>query len=584
MKKYLALAAPVMALAMTSCSSEEFAPAGDVAMVEIPVQTEITVLDTPTTRTDLKEVEGNLEWSWEVGDKVVATDLEGNYKGTLSVTEVNAEDAKTATFEGNLNVTATSSTQSEQMTFHYLGKGFDEFPGVRGSFNMNIAEQSGDINDLVKRDVLTSNEVIDVKVNQNFTLIPRFSLGHVTAVGHFDINLPEGEEVATVTVSGQNFFNNADLNLGKRMLENKALAEGTTGITVNSDDFYITLIPNEKVTFHFDVVSKKGNNYVADLCYNNSTDKVEFDLEGGMFLRKNLGYGGLAPEIAQGFTYVLEFDNNGGEGAPATMTAPGPGTGNVCDFTIPAAEMIKGRNFTFLGWKDGDNEVLLRAGEKVTLTKDAPTKKLVAQWEQKSVTFNISYNANGESVTGMPRDMVEATQMGAESTTITFAIAKEMNKIITPSREGYEFLGWKADNEGETLAGGSNYSLTEPAKTSVTFYAQWAKVETFTLTFDANAEGLDLTGNVPTVDRVKTTKGEATFTIPACDLKVNGLVFKGWSTDKNAKDATYANDGKATITVTDKNTVLYGVWGQGNTGGSGGNMGGFDPTDPSNRN
>lgn len=171
MKKYLALAAPVMALAMTSCSSEEFAPAGDVAMVEIPVQTEITVLDTPTTRTDLKEVEGNLEWSWEVGDKVVATDLEGNYKGTLSVTEVNAEDAKTATFEGNLNVTATSSTQSEQMTFHYLGKGFDEFPGVRGSFNMNIAEQSGDINDLVKRDVLTSNEVIDVKVNQNFTLI-----------------------------------------------------------------------------------------------------------------------------------------------------------------------------------------------------------------------------------------------------------------------------------------------------------------------------------------------------------------------------------------------------------------------------
>ena len=82
--------------------------------------------------------------------------------------------------------------------------------------------------------------------------------------------------------------------------------------------------------------------------------------------------------------FELKYDANGGTGAPAsqTRTAAHP-TVNRVTFTVPNQTPTK-EGYTFKGWADSANatDAQYHGGDKITLTKDNPTKTIYAVWKE----------------------------------------------------------------------------------------------------------------------------------------------------------------------------------------------------------
>lgn len=82
-------------------------------------------------------------------------------------------------------------------------------------------------------------------------------------------------------------------------------------------------------------------------------------------------------------TYTLNYHANGGEGAPASQTTKS----NTGKATFTASSAIPTRDgYTFLGWADDADATAVQyhGGDKITLTKDNPTKTIYAVWEAKN--------------------------------------------------------------------------------------------------------------------------------------------------------------------------------------------------------
>lgn len=142
----------------------------------------------------------------------------------------------------------------------------------------------------------------------------------------------------------------------------------------------------------------------------------------------------------------------------------------------------------------------------------------------------ITYNANGGYYPPSPQTFTGYT-------TITSS---------TPSRTGYDFLGWATTSyaTAATYSPGSSYSGG-----SVTLYAVW-KIKTFTIRYNANG------GSGGPVSQAKTW-GDQNFTITTSEPTRAGRKFLGWSTSSSATVPMYKPGDKFTGNY---DMLLYAVW------------------------
>lgn len=192
--------------------------------------------------------------------------------------------------------------------------------------------------------------------------------------------------------------------------------------------------------------------------------------------------------------------------------------------------------------------------------QSAPVTNVFLPGDDPSVSYRLVYDLNGGS------GSVDSETATADEEQHEFTVTD-----VTPSRNGYKFLGWAdaADALGPDHHAGDTITLTKdaPAKT---IYAVWEKVDDFVLDFrytlpssvkrTAKIEGM------PTrMTAEYSGKSTHTFTVTDAPYDANfdatGLTFLGWSTVDGGQ-AVYPWDGSSPIDVevTQTYTVLYAVW------------------------
>ena len=158
--------------------------------------------------------------------------------------------------------------------------------------------------------------------------------------------------------------------------------------------------------------------------------------------------------------YSVNFDANGGSGAPAAQTAAG-------SITLPTTKPVRS-GYTFTGWAKSFSATtpLYTAGETIVVTGDVT---LYAVWEK--TAYTITYYANGVIVE-------PADQKGAGSVTLS---------STKPTRDGYIFKGWAKSASAAAADYQPGESITLSA--NLALYAVWEAIPSGGLKGDMTGDG-----------------------------------------------------------------------------------------------
>ncbi len=257
-------------------------------------------------------------------------------------------------------------------------------------------------------------------------------------------------------------------------------------------------------------------------------------------------------------TYTLDFDANGGTGAPDAVT--GQSVTGTCALTIPDATMFW-KKHDFLGWAttpDATGPGYI-AGESVSVTAAANPLTLYAVWVDAPTHFTLVYDLHGGSIPGYDDSEnpgMRVTVVDSMEVTHTFTV-----EDVGPERVGYEFLGWASTADAAVPDVEVGDPLTVDADTVVvTIHAVWYELERFTITLDANGG----TGGVAqAVGYADGTECDVILPadVPTMSDSTGQYLFEGWSATKYQK-----NEGSAEYTVgstvhmTSPTMTLYAVW------------------------
>lgn len=185
--------------------------------------------------------------------------------------------------------------------------------------------------------------------------------------------------------------------------------------------------------------------------------------------------------LSGGAGYTLTYDPNGGELDESERTVSYDGV-NTVDFSNAPTPTREG--YTFTGWyKDAD------ATNKLDSMLIYSDTTVYAGWEENTTgggndlaggsAYTLTFDPNGGELAESERT---ATYVG-----VCFIDFTDKDKIPTPTREGYTFVGWCKDKEGTTTLGTS-----EPIFEATTVYAKWEKnVETDSTTTIGGGSGSD---------------------------------------------------------------------------------------------
>lgn len=215
--------------------------------------------------------------------------------------------------------------------------------------------------------------------------------------------------------------------------------------------------------------------------------------------------------------YAANFDANGGNCETTSIAI----TYDNAFGTLPTPTRT---GYRFDGWYTSNVGGSLITSE--TTVGYAGNYTLYAHWT--ALTFTVTFNANGGSVTTASKDVVYDGTYGM---------------LPTPARGGYTFDGWFTETSGGSQVIADNIYNTAA---DITLYAQWG-TNSYTVSFDANG------GNVSQGSKnVVYAANYGTLPTPTR----NGYTFDGWYTAASGGTRVVAETKVEII----NNITLYAHW------------------------
>lgn len=256
-----------------------------------------------------------------------------------------------------------------------------------------------------------------------------------------------------------------------------------------------------------------------------------------------------APDVAA----ILNYDANGGTGAPDSESKSGP-QGSSATFTVSSTTPTRD-GYTFKGWNTKADGSGASYSASATVKVLAGTREtLYAQWV-KNVKLEIIYDGNADGVQNVPGPDVEWVEPNGS---FVFTIANG------PTRPGYRFVEWNTagNGTGDSIKPGQTTLLHAGERGySKTYYAKWEKAtDEAALDFEPNANGDTSVGNMPGKMTDTVDKGtNAQFTVPTAPPTRAGYVFKHWNTAIDDSGDT-REPGSMIEVPAGTTTILYAQW------------------------
>ncbi len=169
------------------------------------------------------------------------------------------------------------------------------------------------------------------------------------------------------------------------------------------------------------------------------------------------------------YTCYLNFNANGGSGAPGNLNYTGTSTSNHT-FTIPSTTPSRS-GYTFLGWSTSNSatSASYQSGGSIAVAYNGTTT-LYAVWSQVTYTCHLNFNANGGS--GAPSNQ---NFTGTSTGNHTFTIPNTV-----PTKSGSVFLGWATSSTAKTASYQPGASIAVSYNGTTTLYAVWEATVAFT--------------------------------------------------------------------------------------------------------
>ena len=235
-------------------------------------------------------------------------------------------------------------------------------------------------------------------------------------------------------------------------------------------------------------------------------------------------------------TYTVRFNANGGTGDQMALQS----------FTYDEAVKALSKNtytrdnYTFLGWartrKATTPEYTDQQKVNNLVTTQGRELILYAVWRPDS--FQVTLNPNGGKLNGAD-----------QSVTATLRYGETCATLPTPTKYGYDFVGWNSQEDGTGISVGKD-TFADNVADYRTLYAQW-RAKQITVSFDTNPGSGSSVPNP--VNAITVTYGSTYANLPTTER--TGYDFNGWYTE-----ATGGTKVENTTGVRREDHTLYAHW------------------------
>ena len=241
--------------------------------------------------------------------------------------------------------------------------------------------------------------------------------------------------------------------------------------------------------------------------------------------------------------YEVTYNANGATSGTVPTDSNAYAPGAIVTVSGNTGNLAKS-GYVFAGWNSKPDGSGTAYAVNTTFTMNSATVILYASWTSQPV-YTVTYDANGATGGTVPTDSNVYVQG-------TSAIVLDNTGSLAKS--GYTFAGWNSRADGNGTAYAANTTLPIDA-VSVTLYAVWTLLPTYTIIYDANgATG----GSVPTDSNNYLEGATVTVLGNTGSLAKTGCGFAGWNTRDDGSGISYAAN--ATFGMGSSGATLYAVW------------------------